>query len=520
MLYSGPRMDAAPRPRSALRNTLIVMAGTLGSRLTGIVRQLIINLFSDRIGDAFNVAARVPNLFRELLAEGALVNSFIPVYKGLPHGERRAFARAFSGALLAINLLLVALGIWLAPYIVTHLLLADQPNTDPVLATFMTRLVMPFLLLISLSSIAMGLLNADEHFRESSFAPIAFNIASIVVLLAAYLLKLPNTALWLGLGWTVGGLAQLVVQLPALRRFGLLFWPRLGGHPRLGRVLLLMAPFALTTSSRQFLNILVTRLLTNERLFQSGTYFGYTNAEALFTMANGLFVVSPALAMFPRFTQLHVDGDHEGFRRLTLSALRTVTFLAAPVSALLAVLAPYAISIYAIRSNFSEVRFEAGSTILTAWSVALVPWAINTILLRTFYARERTLEAVSVSALSFFCEVGLYYLLIPRVGLYGLGIATTVMGCLTAAALIVLYRRQLSFPLGELLGHLARVLPLALVAGLVAWLVAHLLPAPGHLLSGLLGLALAGGLGLAAYLGLAVLLRVGEVRGLLNRLRR
>ena len=513
-------MDAAPRPRSALRNTLVVMAGTLGSRLTGIVRQLIINLFSDRIGDAFNVAARVPNLFRELLAEGALVNSFIPVYKGLSAPERRDFAGVFAGALLAINLLLVALGIWLAPVIVTHVLLADQPNTDPVLATFLTRLVMPFLLLISMASIAMGLLNADEHFRESSFAPVAFNLASIVVLLGAYLLHLPNTALWLGLGWTVGGLAQLVVQLPALRRFGLLVRPRLGWSPKLGRVLLLMAPFALTTSSRQFLNILVTRLLTNEQLFQSGTYFGYTNAEALFAMANGLFVVSPALAMFPRFTQLHVDGDREGFRRLTMTALRTVTFLAAPVSALLAVLAPYAMSIYAVRSGFSGVRFEAGSEILTAWSVALVPWAINTILLRTFYARERTLEAVAVSAVSFACEVGLYYLFIPRVGLYGLGLATTLMGLLTAAALITLYRRQLGFALGELLAHLGRVLPLALLAGAVAWGVAHLMPEPGHFWTGLLGLAVAGGAGLAAYLGLAAALRLPELSGALRRLRR
>ncbi len=508
-------MDSASRPRSALRNTLVVMAGTLGSRLTGIARQLVINTFDNHILDAFNAAAKVPNLFRELLAEGALVNSFIPVYKSLPAAERRDFARAFAGALLVINLLLVGLGILLAPWLVTHVLLANDSNTDPALAVYLTRLIMPFLLLISMAAIAMGLLNADEHFRESSFAPIAFNIVSVILLVV-----FPKAALWLGIGWLAGGLAQLLVQLPALRRHGLLPLPRLGGHPQLGRVLLLMAPFALTTSSRQFLNILVTRLLTNQSLFSAGTLTGYANAESLFTMANGLFVVSPALAMFPRFTQLHADGDTDGFRRLTMSALRTVTFLAAPVSALLAVLAPWAVSIYAVSANFPHDRFVAGSQILTAWSVALVPWAINTILLRTFYARERTLEAVAISAVSFACEVGLYYLFIPQVGLYGLGLATTLMGCLTAAALISLYRRQLGFPLRELFAHLGRVLPLALVAGALAWVIARVLPAPGHLWSGVLGLVLAGGAGLLAYLGLAMVLRLPELSGVLRRLKR
>ncbi|MFC4639691.1 murein biosynthesis integral membrane protein MurJ [Deinococcus hohokamensis] len=514
----GPAQPAAvpaPSPgRSVRANTLIVMAGTLGSRLSGIVRQIIINRFGSGLTDAFLVAVTIPNLLRELLAEGALVNSFIPVYKSLDTAERRALAQAFSGLLIAVNLLLMGLGILVAPAIVDALL-AQSSNVDRALAVYMTQMVMPFLMLISLSAVAMGLLNADEHFRESSFAPVAFNLASIAALLA-----LPHTATWLAFGWLVGGSAQLLVQLPALRRFGLLPLPMLRAHPALSRVLRQMAPFTLTAGARQFLNLYVLSLLTNAQLFQAGTRTGYGNAESLFTMVNGLFVVSPVLALFPRFSQHAAEKDWGRFKSLTAQALRTTTFLAAPMSALLVALAPYAVSLFNLSRNFEVPKFEAGAGILTGWALALVPWAVVTVLLRTFYARERTREAVMVSAAGFVLEVGLYRLLVPSLGLLGFGLSTTVSGLLMAGALTLMYRRALGFPGREVAGHLLRVVPLAALAGAVAWLISQVLPRPGFIVPGLVGLAVAGGAGLAVYLAGALALRLPEVAAVTRRLRR
>ncbi|GGL83034.1 lipid II flippase MurJ [Deinococcus aerolatus] len=515
--HKGPATPA-PLPRKSLRaNTLIVMAGTLGSRLSGIVRTQIMGTFGNTLLDAFLVAVRVPNLLRELLAEGALVNSFIPVYKSLDETERRKLAQTFSGVLIAVNLLLMALGILAAPFIV-DLLIAATPNVDRAVAVYMTQLVMPFLMLISLSSIAMGLLNADEHFRESSFAPVAFNLASIVALLL-----LPNTATWLAFGWLIGGLAQLAVQLPALTRFGLLPTPSLKPNPSLMRVLRQMAPFTLTAGARQFLNLYVTRLLSDNTRFLPGTQSGYFYAETLFTTVNGLFVVSPALALFPRFSEHAAARDWSAFKALTVQGIRTTTFLAAPMSALLVVLAGYAVSIVNISRGYDVARFEAASEILTGWGLALVPWAMVTLLLRTFYARERTMEAVTVSAVGFVLEVGLYRLLVPPLGLLGFGVSTAISGVLMAGALALLYRRALGFPGREITAHLARVLPLSLLAGLVAWLALRFvpfIPAPGFIVPGLIGLSVAGGAGLAAYLLGALLLRMPEMGGLLRRLRR
>lgn len=153
----------------------------------------------------------------------------------------------------------------------------------------------------------------------------AFNIASIIALIL-----LPHSATWLAFGWLLGGVAQLVVQLPALNRFGLLPTPSLKGHPAVGRVLKQMAPFTLTAGARQILNVYVTSLLSNAQQFPKGTQTGYSNAEALFTMVNGLFVVSPVLAVFPRFSQAAAEKDWAQFRALTASTIRTTTFLAAP----------------------------------------------------------------------------------------------------------------------------------------------------------------------------------------------
>lgn len=508
--------SVAQAPRRSLRaNTLIVMAGTLGSRLSGIVRQMLMNtMFSNTLLDAMFTAVRVPNLMRELLAEGALVNSFIPVYKTLDTQGRKELASAFSGVLIAVNLLLMALGILGAPVLI-DLLIAKDSNVDRALAVYMAQLVMPFLMLISLSSIAMGLLNADEHFKESSFAPVAFNIASIAVLLL-----LPHNATWLGFGWLIGGMAQLLVQLPALRRFGLLPTPGLAGHPALRRVLVQMAPFTLTAGARQFLNFYVQGWLSNAAFFTSGTVAGYSNAETLFNTVNGLFIVSPVLAMFPRFAEYAARKDWLEFRALTAQALRSSTFLAAPMSALLFALAPYAVSIVNLSANFDHERFVAGTQILRGWSLALVPWAFVTLLLRTFYARERTREAVTISAIGFVLEVGLYRLLVPQIGLVGFGVSTMLSGVLMTAALITLYRRALGFPGRELLLHLVKVLPLAALAGMVAWFVARLLPAGGYIWPGMLGLAVAGGAGLAAYFVGALALRMPELSGVLRRLKR
>ena len=175
-----PAPSAAPVRKSATRNIVTVMSGTLASRFLGLLRQSLLSFsFDTRVTDAYNVAFQIPNLFRELLAEGALSNSIIPVYKNLAPDQRRAFIGSFMALLILVNALVVALGMIFAPQIVGLMqslgqsLGANASSLDTELTVYLTRLCMPFLAGISFSALAMGLLNAEERFGATAFAPLA-----------------------------------------------------------------------------------------------------------------------------------------------------------------------------------------------------------------------------------------------------------------------------------------------------------------------------------------------------------
>ena len=203
-------------PRSAVRGALVFMGGTLGSRASGLLREvLLVALFPVRASDAFRIAWAVPNLFRELLAEGALTNAFIPVVQRLRGDDRRAFAGAMLAALTLANALLLGAALLAAPWIV-DLLLAVDANVDRDLAVRLLRLTFPVLGAISMAALAMGVLQAEERFAAPAWAPVALNLTAIAVMLA-----FPGTPEALALGVVAGGVLQALVQWPAMARAGL-----------------------------------------------------------------------------------------------------------------------------------------------------------------------------------------------------------------------------------------------------------------------------------------------------------
>jgi putative peptidoglycan lipid II flippase len=199
-----------------LRKVLLVMGGTLASRVLGLLRQAVFNaLYPDALKDAFNVAYRVPNLLRELLAEGAVQNALIPLLKSLPPEEAQAFARRFAAFLLGVNLLVLGLGYLLAPWVAGLLVapgshLREGESFQQVV--YLTRLLLPFLLGISMAALFSAFLQAEERFLPYALGPVAFNLVAIG-LMALF----PGDPTALGLSVALGGLVQALVQLPFLR---------------------------------------------------------------------------------------------------------------------------------------------------------------------------------------------------------------------------------------------------------------------------------------------------------------
>ncbi len=507
----------APIRKSATRNILTVMSGTLSSRVLGLLRQTLFNRLDTRLTDAFNVAYNIPNLFRELLAEGALSNSIIPVYKKLEPSERKAFVSSFIALLIAVNAIIVGLGILFAPQLVALMQASNALNVatrgsslDTELTIFLTRLIMPFLMGISFSALAMGLLNAEERFGATAFAPLAFNVVTILGLVL-----FQNQALWLGLFTSFGGLAQLLVQLPSLRQFGLLTMPRLQWHPGLTRALLLMAPFAFTTSTRQFLSVILTGLLAG---FGAGSITGFRNAEFIFLTLQGLFAVSPATAAYPRFAEFAAQKNWEAFRDTVTRYARLVLFLSAGVSALVWALASNITSaIFELPGIISDDKFNPTLALLPSFALAIAPWGLVQLLTRAFYARERSRDAVIISTIAFALNTLLYILLAPR-GIVIMNFATAITGWLMVGVYVGALHLQIGLNYKKLVGHTIKVGIAAVITFFVAQFISSLLPYTRGAINGILHCVVAGGVGIVAYVLMCVVLQVPEVSSLVKRL--
>lgn len=489
------------------------MIGTLASRISGLVRaSLLLQLFPQAATDAFNVAWKVPNLFRELLAEGALTNSFIPIYKGLPREEGRRLAGALFAVLTLVNALLVGVAIWAAPVIV-RLLLQEGSVVDFELAVQLTRLIFPVLAAISLSALAMGILNAEERFFAPAWAPVALNVVVILVML-----RYPGEAPMLALGVVLGGVAQLVVQLPALLRGRLLPVLRSLWHPSLGLVLLLMAPFALTTGARQVLNLLATNLLS---AMPGGSVTAYENANLIFSLALGLFSVSPALAFYSR-----LSGDAkvapERFVHTLHSGLQLITFLTVPAGLLMFTLAAPAVNAI---WNLRPAAGQEQTILYTIWVVAplglaVFPWGVNNLLIRPFYIRKRVRAPIIIS-IGFVALNGLLFVLAaPRYGLVGMAWASVAVGWLQMLVLLYRMQRDEGLSITAFAGHAARVWAAALPAAGIAWALVTYLPWADGWAGAVLQLSLGGSLAGLAYAALALVLGLPELGQLTRRFRR
>ena len=509
--------SSEPAERSAGRGAAVLMVGTLASRVTGLLRNSLLNqLFDARITDAFTVAWRVPNLFRELLAEGALSNSFVPVYARLRSGgeEARRLAGALLTLLVLINGLLVLAATLAAPWIV-QLLLGEAGSVDADLAVRLTRAVFPFLFAVSLSAWAMGILNAEERFFAPAWAPVALNVVTVLGMLL-----FPGAALALAVSFALGGLAQFLVQIPALLRAGL--WPGFvrPWHPELWAVLLLMAPFAVTTSGRQVVNVVATRILDG---LPAGSQTAWFNADLFLSLALGVFAVSPALAWYARLSRLANDAP-DAFGPTLADGLRFITFLTAPAGFLLLALAEPATRVVFDWTSVVGVGLDAERIAFTTSAVAplglaVLPLGLHQLLTRAWYVRSRVAIPIGV-AIGFLVVQGAGFVILgPRLGVEGLAWSAAGAAWLQWIVLFTWTARREGLPATALLLHGARVLIAAGLAGGVAWWVSGALPS-GDWWSWLLRLSVSGVLGVATYAVSAWALRLPEVASVVRRLRR
>lgn len=447
--------DAGARAEAAgiLRSARAVSGATLISRILGLAReQTVAALFSRTQTDAFTIAFRIPNLLRDLFAEGAMSAAFVPTFteqmKRRPAAEAWRFAATVL-TLLAIGLsALAVLGMLLAPRLAA-LFASDYAAVDGKLelTVGLTRAMFPFLPLVAMAAAAMGCLNARGRFFIPALAPAMFNVASIgcAWMLAPVLERHPAWGLdpvfALAVGTLAGGLGQLLIQIPLLRREGMPLVPRLDVlDPAVRRVLALMAPGTLGLAAVQ-VNLLVTSVLATGE--GEGPVSWLQFAFRFMYLPIGLFGVAIAAAALPAMASHHAAGDLAAMRRTLAQGLRSLLMITVPATAGLLVLAEPIIA-----AVYQHGRFQARDTLMTAealrwYAAGLAAYASAKLLVPAFYTLGRTAVPVAASVLSVAVNALLSLLLIRTMGFRGLALATSLTAFLNGALLYALLRVHL-----------------------------------------------------------------------------
>jgi putative peptidoglycan lipid II flippase len=511
-----------------VRSTTVVSSATFVSRIFGLVReQTFAYLFGAGLAmDAFVAAFRIPNLLRDLFAEGALSAAFVPVFTDTltNKGKDEAF-RLGNLVVNALNIILITIviaGILLAPVIVDLYVPGfSRVPGKAELTTQMTRIMFPFLLLISMAAVAMGMLNSLRHFGVPAFAPVLFNVGMIAAGFALCPFFKPKIV---GMAWGVllGGLGQWLVQMPKLRREGYRFQFIFSFRdPGVRRIMALMAPAVVGLASTQ-VNVFVNTLLASLLPQGSVSYLNYS--FRLMNLPLGIFGVAVATVTLPVVATYAAQKDISNVCATAASSLKLVLFLTLPSIFFLSVAAQPIIA-----ALYQHGRFGYQDTLLTAqalvfYSLGLFAYSSVRVLAPVFYCLGRARIPVLISVAAVVVNIGLNLALMKPMGFKGLALATSLAALTNMGLLIYVLEKKVGpLRLGDLARYFIKVLAAAAAMATVLFGLQKGI-APDLAQSGLLARAayLAGLFVVAAatYLILARILKIREMGLILSILKR
>jgi putative peptidoglycan lipid II flippase len=517
-------------------------AGLIGlavmcSRLLGLLReQIFAALFGGGMAmDAFTAAFRIPNLLRDLFAEGALSMAFVTTFsKTIARGgDEDAWRLANKVATMTASLLgvLCIAGMVFSPQLVALLAPGFGPEKAALTAQ-LTRIMFPFILLVSIAALVMGMLNAKNRFGMPAMASSFFNIGSIVggVGLGYWIDPHFGTRALIGLAFAtvIGGGLQLAVQLPSLARLGYRFRPDIHWRdPGVRAILLLMGPAVIAASTTQ-INVLVNSMFAST--LGDGAIFALAIAFRLMQLPLGLFGVALGTVTLPLLSRLVVAGKTQEFRSELARAIRWALLLTLPSMAGLMMLAEPIISVLYQHGKFNADQAAQAAGALRFYAIGLGGYAALKVLVNAFYALDRRKTPMLVSFLAVGTNLLFNWVFTFRLGWGYRGLALST-GCVAAFNFLLLYF-LMQFHLAGLESR--RLLSmLAKVAGASASLVAVCAASSHWLLAdwqhqaffpkiaALLATVMAGA---GAFAGTGILLHIEELKELrdavLRRLRR
>ncbi len=451
---------------------------TFISRILGFVKDMILAKFfgATGIADTFFVAFRIPNLLRELFAEGSMSSAFIPVLTEYQtrHGieeSTRLVRITFTFILIFVGLICIA-GTIFAPAVVTVIApgFLNMPEKFS-LTVSLTRVMFPFLLFISLAAIAMGALNTRRIFFIPSLAPAMLNIVIIIaVLTLAPRMEQPIIAVAIGVA--AGGFIQFAFQLPSFLKSGYSLTPEYDfRHAGLKKMSILIMPATVGMAVAQ-INIFISTILASYLPEGSITYLYYSMRLIQFPI--GIFGVAMGMAVLPTLSEHAVKGEFNKLRDDFSFALRLLFFITIPAMAGLIALREPIVNILFQRGRFDYVATAGTAQALLFYSMGI--WSIVGVRIVTagFYSMQDTSTPVKVAVIALAANVILSVILMKPLKHSGLALANAIASSINFALLFFFLRRKLKrVDARRIFRSFIKIIFASSVMGVIGWLLIH-----------------------------------------------
>jgi putative peptidoglycan lipid II flippase len=505
-----------------MRSAGVVAVATMTSRVLGLVRDQLLAYFfgAGDAMDAFRVAFRLPNVLRDLFAEGAMSSALVPTFTRAHVAGGKSAAWALGRRL--ITLLLIITGtLTLAGMLFARPIVAlyagdfrDVPGKFE-LTVRLARIMFPFLMLVSVAAVLMGMLNALHRFFIPALAPAMFNVGAIVCVITLIPLASRlgiHPILAIAIGTLVGGVGQILVQWPALLREGFVFRPTVDVHdPWLREIGRLMLPGVAGLASVQ-VNIFVNSWLATSLGTGAVSWLDY--AFRLIYMPIGLFGLSIATASLPGISGHAAANNEAGVREAVSRGLRVMVMLNLPATVGLVVLATPIVRLIFEHGRFTPADTAATAAALVCYAPGLVGYSAVKLISPAYYALGNSKVPLLASAVSVAVNIIFSLLVVGMLGHRGLAMGTAVASLVNAGLLLALLRSRLSGLEGRrVLKTLLKVAVASAVMGSVAYGTERALHAPfpaDTIVTQALRVFSAIGAGLAVLAILAQLLRIEE----------
>ena len=443
-----------PKDNGLLRSSGVVSFFTMLSRVMGLARDVVFArvIGAEAFADVFFVAFKIPNFFRRLFAEGAFAQAFVPILGEYREQGSQAAVRSLisrvSGT-LGLTLLLFTLVIVLAAPAMAAIFAPKWFFNDPLKFTAtaeMSRITFPYLMFISMTGVAGGILNSYDRFAVPAFTPILLNISLIAAaLIAAPMFEQPAFALaW---GVLIAGILQFIFQIPFLLRIHMLPAPKVDWHhPGVRKILKLMGPAIFGVSVSQINLLLDTMLAT---FLPTGSVSWLYYSDRLSELPLGVFGVAIATVILPNLSRHHAASSTQQYSETLDWALKMILLIAVPASAALVLLAePILVTLFYYGDVMTLRDMSMATLSLRAYALGLIAFMLIKVLAPGFFARQDMRTPVRIGIIAMVTNMVLNILFVVplhfywQIGHLGLAAATSVAAFLNAILLYVYLKRS------------------------------------------------------------------------------